>query len=196
MPSQLQPSPAGLPAGVRFVGHAIVSADGMIASADGSVPEALRNDADWKQFQAALDASALVVLGRLGHQRHPNPGRRRLVFTGSVAGIAPDPADPLATLFNPRGATLDRALAALGIDAGTVAVTGGTLVFAYFLPLYHAFALAEAQQVALTQGRPCFPHAHPRSALAGAGLQPERFEVIDALGAVTLTRWVRPSHDA
>jgi hypothetical protein len=185
------PSRPDPPPGIRIEGHAIVSADGMIASADGSVPAALRNDADWRLFQAALDESALVVLGRLGHERHPNPGRRRLVFTGGVAGIAAHPTDPLTTLFNPRGATLAAALAALGIESGTVAVTGGTLVFAYFLPLYHGFALAEAQQVVLPAGRPCFPHLHPRSALAAAGLEPEGFEVIDRAAAVTRTHWRR-----
>ena len=62
-------------------GHAIVSVDGMIAAADGSMPPALRNEADWRIFQAALDAAVLVVLGRLGHERNPNPGRKRLVLS-------------------------------------------------------------------------------------------------------------------
>ena len=183
------PRKADLPPGLRFEGHAIVSADGMIAAADGSVPGALRNDLDWQQFQAALDRSALVVLGRLGHDRHPNPGRRRLVFTSRVTGVAADPADPLATLFNPAGASLAEAMALLGLTEGIVAVTGGTLVFDYFRPLYTAFSLAEAHLAVLTRGRPCFPEAHPRCALAGAGLAPERFDVLDAAAAVTVTRW-------
>ena len=64
---------------LRFVGHAIVTADGRIADAAGHMPPALRNPADQLRFEAALDAAALVVMGRLGHRRHPNRGRRRLV---------------------------------------------------------------------------------------------------------------------
>ena len=78
---------------LEFEGHAIVSVDGMIADAEGLMPAALRNDADWRLFQAALDGAALVVLGRLGHARHPNPGRRRLVVTRAVEALAPDPQD-------------------------------------------------------------------------------------------------------
>ena len=89
---------------ISFEGHAIVSVDGMIAAADGSMPPELRSDADWRLFQAALDRAALVVLGRVGHAKHPNPGRRRLVMTRSVGRLARDPDDPLATLWNPRGA--------------------------------------------------------------------------------------------
>ena len=174
-----------------FEGHAIVSADGMIAADDGAVPEALRNDADWQQFQAALDASAVVVLGRLGHRRHPNPGRRRLVLTGGVDGIMPDQHDPGALLFNPAGATLAAALEALGVGQGTVAVTGGTRTFDYFLPLLDRFVLTEAQRVVLPTGRPCFSMGHPRSLLAAAGLRPRHFAVLDAGADVTVTHWER-----
>ena len=96
-------------------GHAIVSDDGMIASHDGSMPPELRSDADWRLFQAALDRSALVVLGRLGHLRHPNPGRRRLVLTHSVVDLQPDPVDAQASYWNPAGIDITAALARLGI---------------------------------------------------------------------------------
>ena len=185
-------SKAGLPAGVVIVGHAIVSADGMISAADGTMPASLRNDADWRRFQAALDESVLVVLGREGHRRHGNSGRRRLVFTGAVAAIAPDPEDASATLYNPAGATLADLFAHLGIAQGTVAVTGGTRVFDAFLPLYDRFELAEANTAALPGGRPCFPEGHPRTVLAAAGFQPRRFELLDAGQGVTLTHWMRP----
>jgi len=182
---------ADLSAGIRFDGHAIVSADGMIAAGDGTVPAALRNEADWQQFQAALDTSVLVVLGRIGHRLHVNPGRRRLVLTGGVPALAGDPQDAQALLFNPAGATLGEALAALGLTEGTVAVTGGTRTFDYFLPVLDRFVLAEAQQVALPTGRPCFSAGHPRAVLAAAGLRPGRFDVLDAAAAVTQTVWER-----
>src|SRR6478735_6075206 len=103
-------------------GHAIVSDDGMIAAADGSMPPELRNDADWRLFQAALDRAALVVLGRIGHIRHPNPGRRRLVLTHSVADLQPDPVDGRSSYWNPAGLAIEDVMARLGIHEGTVAV--------------------------------------------------------------------------
>jgi len=181
-----------LPVDVRFEGHAIVSADGMIAAADGSMPAALRNEADWQQFQAALDASVLVVVGRLGHAAHPGRARRRLVLTSGVADLAPDAADPRALLFNPKGTTLEMALARAGIASGTIAVTGGTRVFDYFLPLLGQFELAEVNGLVIPGGRPCFPTGHPRAVLAASGMLPVRFAPIDAKAGVTLTRWQRP----
>ena len=179
------------PATLRFEGHAIVSADGMIAADDGSVPAVLHNDVDWELFQAALSQSALVVLGRLGHKRHPNSGRRRLVFTGGVATTSTDPADSLATYFNPAGMPLAGVLDRLGLIRGTVAVTGGTRIFDYFLPLYDRFVLTEVQEAALPTGRPCFSDGHPRTELAAAGMRPAGFELIDPGARVTRTRWER-----
>src|SRR5690606_27731995 len=176
---------------LSYEGHAIVSADGMIADAEGRMPEALRNETDWAAFQAALDAAAVVVVGRLGHQRHANPGRRRLVATSSVSGLATDRNDPLATLWNPAGIGLDEALAELGIGGGTVAVTGGTRVFELFLPLYTGFMLSEANGLALPGGTPAFSTAHPRVALAAAGLVPAEIALIDPISMVTSTRWER-----
>ena len=72
----------------------------------------------------ALDAAALVVLGRLGHEAHPNPGRKRLVVTSRVAWLERDPADENAMLWNPGGIGFSRVLAGLGIADGVVAVTG------------------------------------------------------------------------
>ena len=178
--------------GFRVEGHAIVSADGMIADAAGAMPAQLHNDADWRAFQAALDAAAVVVLGRRGHQRHPNPGRRRLVLTGAVAGLAPDPAQELALLWNPAGAPLAAALAALGVGGGTIAVTGGTRVFGLFLPCYDSFALSECHRVVLPGGTPCFAAGHPRQVLAASGLAPDANATIDAAAGVTTTLWRRP----
>lgn len=185
------PHPLSLPSGIRAEGHAIVSVDGMIADADGLMPGILRNDVDWRAFQAALDVAALVVVGRLGHERHPNPGRWRLVFTRSVTGFRPDPNDPKAVFFNPDTAPLAEVLAFLGIREGTLAVTGGTGVFDAFLAVYDRFELAEAQQAILPGGRPCFATGHPRIVLAAAGLVPSSFDLIDPQAKVSLTRWTR-----
>ena len=172
-------------------GHAIVSEDGMIAAADGTMPEALRSDADWRLFQAALDRAAIVVLGRLGHSRHPNPGRRRLVLTRSVDTLAPDPDDPLATLWNPAGLPVEGAFDRLGLSSGTIAITGGTGTFDLFLPHYDRFVLSEVRNLSLAGGVPCFGNGHPRFVLPGAGLEARDMDVIDR--GVVQTQWIRPA---
>ena len=182
----------GTDAAPALVGHAIVSADGMIAAADGSMPATLRIEADWQRFQQALDRSVLVVLGRLGHRRHPNPGRPRLVLTGRVARLAVDPEDPDAVFWNPEGCSFAAALADLGIAFGDVAVAGGTRVFSLFASQYSRFALSEVHDLVLPDGRPCFAVGHPRTVLAAAGLRPGRRQPLDANGRATLTHWERP----
>ncbi len=170
-----------------FEAHAIVSADGMIADAAGEVPAPLRNDADWRQYQAALDRSVLVVTGRRGHERHRNPGRPRLVLTRSVTATAPDPRDPLATLWNPAGVPLDEVLVELAISNGVVAITG---IFDLFLPRLTRFQLSEMHRLILPGGRPCFSAGHPRAVLAGAGMRPTDVRLLDEAALVTSTLWV------
>jgi hypothetical protein len=172
-------------------GHAIVSADGMISDAVGGMPPAMRNEADWRLFQAALDRAALVVIGRVGHERHPNRGRRRLVTTRQVADLAPDPGDSLATLWNPAGVSIDRALTLLGIADGVLAITGGAAAFDLFLPLYDRFALAEVPDLFIPDGRPCFSGGLPAIALKSAGLGARERAIIDPAAGVTLTMWTR-----
>jgi hypothetical protein len=172
---------------IRFEGHAIVSADGMIADADGTMPDALRNDTDWVQFQAALDRAALVVLGRKGHERHPNPGRRRLVLTQRVDGLEAEGDD--AWLWNPETMAIAEVLAALAIGEGIVAITGGTGSFDLFAPLMTGFVLSEVHGLVLPGGTPCFSSGHPRVVLAAQGLRPSEAEPLG--DGVTLTRWAR-----
>lgn len=180
------------PTAKRFpvVGHAIVSADGMIADADGLMPPPLRNDADWTLFQAALDAASVVVVGSLGHRRHPNPGRRRLVFTSRVREFITDGDDHLATLFNPESMAVADVLGAVALPDGVVAVTGGRRVFDHFLRQYDEFMLAEVNGFVLPGGIDCFSAGHPRSVLAMTGMRPCEQTVIDAANGVTLTRWI------
>ena len=174
---------------MEFVGHAIVSADGMIADDRRRMPAALRNDKDWQRFQAALDAAALVVLGRLGHEAHPNPGRQRLVVTGGVHGLVRDANDSRAWRWNPADLPVDDVLRRLGVEAGTIAVTGGRAVFDLFLPLFTRFDLVTAESVQLPGGVPCFSSGMPRQVLADAGLHPGPVEQFDP--GVTLQIWRR-----
>lgn len=180
----------GAPAvSIDIVGHAIVSADGMIADNGHRMPAALRNDADWRRFQAALDRSALVVLGRLGHEAYPNPGRKRLVVTSRVAWLERDPADDNSMLWNPDGIGFRRVLAGLGITDGTIAVTGGQRVFDLFLPGFTQFDLVTVAAVTIPDGVPCFSGGRPEAMLAGAGLALAQTEVLDA--GVSLDVWRR-----
>ncbi|GLQ11993.1 hypothetical protein GCM10007913_39250 [Devosia yakushimensis] len=175
----------------EIVGHAIVSADGKIATADGDMPAELRNDLDFQRFQSHLDRANLVVVGRQGHERHPNPGRKRLVATTSVHDLSPDPADKHAHFWNPSGLSFESALAALGVPAdGNVAITG---VFDLFRERFTAFDLAESNIVLIRDGQPCFSTGHPRLVLADCGLFPVSFEPLDPQANVTLTRWRRLS---
>lgn len=183
----------------HIVGHAIVTADDRIAAADGSMPPALRNDADWVRFQAALDASDLVVTGREGHEAHPNkPHRRRLVLTSRAAGLE-RVRDAVGQVFllNPARMLIEQALDALLPVGGRVAVTGGTRVFDAFLGVgYDVFDLVRATRARLPDGRPvftaCREGATADDVLRDAGLRPDAIEDLDRAAGVTLTVWRAP----
>ena len=141
----------------RLHAHAIVSAEGNIAAADGTMPPDLIVEPDQRRFQAALDAAALTVLGREGHELHPPKGRRRLVMTSRVEGIERE--GEAVTFWNPAGATLMDALRAASPGGGVVAVAGGTRVMTALLPALDRFELVVAPECRLPDGRPCFEGA-------------------------------------
>lgn len=172
---------------IEIIGHAIVSADGRIADRNHAMPPELRRESDWLRFQTALDRAALVVLGRLGHEAHANPGRRRLVVTGRVERL--EPVDELVTLWNPAGADFDIVLAEMGIGAGTIAVTGGQGVFGLFLPKFTGFDLATVADVLLPDGVACFAAGWPDEVLARAGLSVR--ERMQLEPGVMLEQWRR-----
>jgi dihydrofolate reductase len=174
---------------IEIIGHAIVSADGMIADRNRRMPPTLRNDADWHRFQAALDRAALVVLGRVGHEAHRNPGRKRLVVTSRVAWLERDPADENTMLWNPDGISFRRVLTGLGIVEGTIGVTGGQRVFDLFLPGFTSFDLVTVAGVTIPDGVPCFSTGLPWEVLAKAGMTAGEVEELDR--GVTLTTWHR-----
>ncbi len=176
----------------RFHGHAIVSADDRIADLTGETPASLRNEADWARFQAALDASALTVLGRLGHEANSNRrGRNRLVLSSSVPGV--ERRDD-AWWWNPAGASLGEALQAAAPEGGIVAVPGGMRVFDLFLAVgYDAFDLARAEDVLVPDGTPIFSAVRvgvsAEAVLAGHGLVPVERTMLDPAARVSLTLW-------
>ncbi len=108
-------------------GHAILSDEGHICDNHGDMPAALMRPSDFRYFQDHLDAAAIVVTGRNGHESHPNkPGRQRLVFTSRCPGFE---RHGDVTFFNPASARLADALHAIAPAGGVVAVTGGQPVF-------------------------------------------------------------------
>ncbi len=180
----------------RIEGYVIVSADGMIADGKGEMPPSIRNDADQRFFQGALDHAAVVVHGRHSHEGGPRAARRkRLILTRKIAALAPDPAHPNALLWNPVGATLAQATARLGINGGTIAIIGGTEVFTLFLPLYDAFHLSQAANAKIPGGLPVFaevgPHATPDDVLTRHGLKPGLRRELDPAAGISVVTWQR-----
>lgn len=178
----------------RIEGHAIVSADDRIATAEGETPASLSNEADWLRFQAALDESTVVVLGRLSHEANPNTARRnRLVVSTAASGVE---RRSDGWWWNPAEAPLPVALKSAAPDGGIVAVPGGHLIFDLFLKIgFDAFHLARATQVRIPGGVPLFsaiePGRHAEDVLAGAGLAAGPVETLDEAAGVTLVIWRR-----
>jgi len=179
----------------RIEGHAIASEDGMIAAADGLMPNSLKFPSDQKLYSQALESATVIANGRLSYEwQADSPRRRRLVLTRQVAGLAPDPKNLNARLWNPAGASLDDACAALGVETGVIAVIGGPFVFSLFLKIgYDAFHLSHAPGVRLPGGVPVFheqtPGRSPENVLAAAGLQAGPVQRFD--DGVTMVEWRR-----
>ncbi len=180
--------------GLVVEGLAIVSADGMIADATGVQPEALKLEADQRFFHDTLNKADAVVHGRHSGEGGPSAERRRrLILTRRVPGIAPDPSNARAVLWNPAGASFEDAWAALGLSGGLLAVIGGTEVFGLFLELgYDAFHLTRAPHVRLPGGRPVFPGVpmhRPQDLLRNHGLNPEPARILDPRIDLELVTW-------
>ncbi len=180
----------------RIEGYAIVSADGMIADANGVMPDSLRYDADQQFLQSSLDCAAVVIHGRHSAEAGPHAAqRKRLIVTRQIAAVAPNSENASALLWNPSGATLEQALEAIGAIAGTIAVIGGPDVFGMFLPLYDVFDLSRAERVTIPGGLPVFPEVGPNAApedvLARHGLKPGPRRDLDASAGVTVVTWTR-----
>ena len=176
-------------------GYVIVSADGMLANADREMPDQLKFKGDQEFFNAALDRADLIVHGRHSYEGQPNsPKRRRIILTSKTAALAPDPANPNATLWNPAGATFEQASDYAGIRSGAVAIIGGPDVFGMFLDRYDTFWLSQAPHVWLPGGHPCFPGVpalSPQQILSAHGLRAGEPRILDPADDVSVTPWRR-----
>jgi dihydrofolate reductase len=182
-------------ADLRVEGYVIVSADGMLADAGHVMPDELKFEGDNRFFSAALDRAELVVHGRRSQEEQPNsPARKRLIVTRRTAALAPDPANPKATLWNPSGASFEAACAAAGVRSGTVAIIGGPEVFGLFMDRYDTFWLSQAARVHLPGGEACFPgvpEQSPQQVLAAHGLKPGEPHMLEPANDVSVTPWRR-----
>jgi hypothetical protein len=180
---------------LRIEGYVIVSADGMLADASGVMPDVLKFEGDKQFFTEALDRADLIVHGRHSYEDQPNsPLRQRIIVTRSVAGIALDPSNPKATLWNPAGASFEAACDQAGVRAGTVAIIGGPNVFDMFLDRYDTFWLSQAPRVRLAGGEAVFsgvPSQTPQEILARHGLKAGQSQSLDAANGVSVTPWQR-----
>jgi hypothetical protein len=181
----------------RIEGYVIVCSGGMIADASAVMPAALKIEADHRFLERELDRFDAVVHGRHSHEGQPNsPRRRRLVVTRKVAAIAPDPNNPKSLLWNPAGASFEGACGALALQAGAVAVLGGTQVYDLFLQIgYDAFHVCRAGKAALPAGTPVFSPVKsgrsPGEVLAQFGLEPGPVKILDEANDLSLVTWTR-----
>ena len=179
----------------NIVGFALISAEGMIADANRSFPEAIVNDADHKFFHQGLDQVQACVHGRHSHEGGPHAKTRaRVIVTRQVETLAPDPAHTHTILWNPAGAPFEEAWRALAIPDGTIAVIGGTEVFGLFLKIgYDAFHLSRSPG-RVPGGRPVFPDVPertPEQVLMSVGMKPGPARVLDPKAGVSVVTWVR-----
>lgn len=176
----------------RIVAYAIASADGMIADETGAMPKSLNLEADRHFFEKGMDHADVAAHGRMSQEDQPNsPKRRRLILTRKIAGLAPDPDNANARLWNPAGASLEEACAAVGCFSGTIAVLGGPHVYSHFLKIgYDDFYLSRADKVRLPGGVPVFGRDRPGSPeeiMSAAGLKPGPTQRLD--DEVSLVEW-------
>ncbi len=179
----------------RIEGYAIVSEDGMLANSAGVMPDSLKFKADQAFFERGLDGVDVVVHGRHSHEHQSHSDlRRRLILTHRIVAIAPDPSNKMAHFWNPSGASLEQAMAALGVPEGSIGVIGGTEVFGFFLDRYDVFYLSRAPAVRLPGGRPVFPEVPartPEEVLARHGLESRQQQLLDVEKAVAVVEWHR-----
>ena len=133
--------------------------------------------------------------GRNSGEEQPNsPKRTRIIVTRKVASLAPDLANPKATLWNPAGSTFEQATEAAGVRSGMVAIIGGPAVFGMFMDRYDTFWLSQAPKVKIPGGEGCFsgvPARTPQQILNSHGLKAGAPQLLDKSGDVTVTPWRR-----
>ena len=176
---------------VELIGLAIVSVDDCIADARGAMPDGLRNEADWAHFQNELDRADLTLLGRIGHERHPNTKQRhRLIVSSAARGLE---LRPDGWWWDPATTSWDEVKDRLMPRGGRVAVPGGRRVFDLCLALgYAEFHLSRAERCLLPGGTKLFTACQTTPAeelLSGAGLKAGPRSWLDEAAGVSFCVW-------
>ena len=182
--------------GLRIEGFAIVSADGMLAGADGLMPNSLKFVTDQKFLDESLDAAALLINGRKSHEMQPNSGnRRRLLLTRSAGAFSTIPVERNVWLWNPEATPFAEVCKGLGIESGVIAILGGTAAYDLFLPQYAVFHLCRAGMVRLPGGVPVLsavrPGHPPEDVLRSAGLSLTEEALQEPEHALRRQTWTR-----
>jgi dihydrofolate reductase len=183
----------------RIEGYAIVSEDGMLATAARVMPPSLMFEADQRFFERGLDGVDVVVHGRHSQEQQAGSAARlRLMLTHHVPALEPHPSNPKALLWNPAGATFEAALSALGLALDASAgIIGGAHVFALFLNRYTVFYLTRAPAVRLPGGRPVFPDVPartPEDVLRDHGFVPDEPDMLDPAKGLAMVAWRPERH--
>ncbi len=182
----------------RIEGYAVISREGMIATADGKSPEEIKIPADHQFYHDSVDRASAVANGRHSAEGGPKEKlRRRLLLTRRVNRLMPDPGNPRTILWNPGSTPFDEAWARLGIEDGILAVVGGTDVFGLFLTLgYDTFHLSRTD-ASVPRGRPVFPGvctaATVEDVMAKAGLVLRDTRLLDPTTSTRVEAWVPKS---
>jgi len=180
----------------RIEGYAVISREGMIATADGKFPEQIKIPADHKFYQDSVAAASAVANGRHSAEGGiAEKGRKRIILTRRVTRLIPDPDNPKAILWNPATAPFEEAWARLGIDEGSLAVVGGTETFGLFLTIgYDVFYLTRTD-ASVPEGRPVFPGVGTTTTvekmMIKAGLVHKGTRMLDASVNCRVEEWVR-----
>ena len=182
--------------GLSIEGFAIVSRDGMLAGADGLMPNSLKFEQDQAFLDRSLDAAALLIHGKISHEGQPNsPNRRRLLLTRSGGPFTLTPVAPNTWKWSPEATPFPDVCKALGISSGVVAVLGGTAAYDMFLPFYAAFHLCRAGRVELPGGVPVFSAVRagnpPEAVLGAQGLRCVEEVMLDEAHALRHQIWRR-----
>jgi len=177
-------------------GFAIVSRDGMLAGADGLMPNSLKFEVDQDFLDRSLDAAALLIHGCKSHEAQTNSrNRRRLLLSRSCGPFSAVPVERNTWLWCPKSTPFEDVRKALGIEGGVVAVLGGTAAYDLFLPRYAAFHLCRAGKVRLPGGVPVFsavrPDNPPESVLSDAGLAVVQETALDPAHELSHQKWAR-----
>jgi hypothetical protein len=162
--------------GLTIEGFAIVSRNGMLAGADGLMPNSLKFDEDQRFLDEQMDAAALLVHGKKSHEGQDNSHKRkRLLLSRSGGPFSTTPFEPNTWLWSPVTTPFPEVCKALGVKTGVVAILGGTAAYDMFLPFYDTFHLALASRVDLPGGVPVFGAVSegrpPAAVLQEAGLK-------------------------